>query len=108
MIKKCRICHKNKSSHDFYLDRGKCYSKCKVCANKYKKELRNVHKKAPKKPKYCECCGKIPTKWACDHYANTTIFRGWVCWECNNAAAAVGDTYEGSVKLFNYLYARRR
>ena len=78
-----------------------------LARNKYNKQLKEVHKKAPPKPISCECCGKIPNKWACDHYPNTTKFRGWVCWECNNAAGSVGDSYEGAVKLFNYLYAKR-
>ena len=89
------------------MDRGKLYSKCKKCANKYNKDLRCVHKKAPDKPNFCECCGKIPEKWVCDHYPNSKKFRGWICIECNNAAGNVGDSYEGAVKLFNYLYLRK-
>jgi hypothetical protein len=105
--KTCRICKVNKSIDDFFYDRGKLYSKCKQCFKKYNQQLKEVHKKAPAKPKTCQCCGKVPIKWACDHYPNTSKFRGWVCWECNNAAGSVGDSYEGAVKLFNYLYNRR-
>lgn len=103
----CRICKLEKSVDDFFLDRGKLYSKCKECFKKYNQDLKKVHKKAPPKPERCECCGKIPIKWICDHYPNTQIFRGWVCFECNNAAGSVGDSYEGAVNLFNYLFARQ-
>jgi len=103
----CRICNLKKSTDNFFYDRGKLYSKCKQCFKHYNKQLKEVHKKAPPKPSNCECCGKVPNKWACDHYPNTTKFRGWVCWECNNAAGSVGDSYEGAVKLFNYLYAKK-
>lgn len=103
----CRICKLEKSIDDFFLDRGKLYSKCRECFKKYNQDLKEVHKKAPPKPERCECCNKIPTKWACDHHPNSTIFRGWVCWECNNAAGSVGDSYEGAVNLFNYLFARQ-
>ena len=103
----CRICNLEKSADDFFLDRGKLYSKCRDCFKTYQNQLKTVKKNAPAKPQRCECCGKIPNKWACDHYPNTTKFRGWVCWECNNAAGAVGDSYEGAVKLLNYLYQRK-
>lgn len=105
--KLCRICCTEKSKDHFFLDRGKLYSKCRDCFKQYNKDLREVHKKAPKKPDFCECCGKVPKKWACDHYPNSRIFRGWICWECNNAAGSVGDSYEGAVKLFNYLYRKK-
>ena len=106
-IKICRICKEEKSLDEFRLDRGKPYSKCNDCAREYQKDLKEVHKKAPPKPERCECCNKVPTKWVCDHYPNSRIFRGWVCWECNNAAGSVGDSYEGAVNLLNYLYSRR-
>lgn len=103
----CRICKVIKSTDEFFLDRGKLYSKCKECFKKYNQDLKTVHQNAPEKPDRCECCNKIPVKWACDHHPNSTIFRGWVCWECNNAAGSVGDSYEGAVNLFNYLYQRQ-
>lgn len=107
-VKICRICQIEKSIDNFFLDRGKLYSKCKECFKKYNQDLKIVHKNAPKKPERCECCDKIPIKWACDHYPNSTKFRGWICWECNNAAGSVGDSYEGAVKLFNYLFKRKQ
>jgi hypothetical protein len=103
----CRICKLEKSKDDFFLDRGKLYSKCRDCFKKYHQDLKEVHKNAPEKPDRCECCNKIPTKWACDHHPNSTIFRGWVCWECNNAAGSIGDSHEGAFKLFNYLSERQ-
>jgi hypothetical protein len=103
----CRICKIEKPLEDFALDRGAPYSKCKECSKKYQEQLRTVHKIAPPKPERCQCCNVIPKKWVCDHYPDSTIFRGWVCWECNNAAGSVGDSYEGAVKLLNYLYQRR-
>lgn len=105
--KVCRICHKEKSIDNFHLDRGSPYSKCKECFSDYQKSLRNAKKTAPDKPEKCECCGKIPEKWVCDHYPGTDIFRGWVCSNCNLAAGYVDDSYEGAVKLVNYLYQRK-
>ena len=105
--KVCRICHKEKPIDDFHLDRGSPYSKCKECFSDYQKGLRNAKKTAPDKPEKCECCGKIPEKWICDHYPGTDNFRGWVCSNCNLAAGYVDDSYEGAVKLVNYLYQRK-
>lgn len=105
--KVCRICKVSKSLDDFFLDRGKAYSKCKDCFGQYQKSLRIAKKSAPEKPAKCECCGKIPDKWVCDHYPNTDIFRGWVCSDCNLAAGYMGDTHAGAIMLFNYLYSRR-
>jgi hypothetical protein len=105
--KACRICNKTKNIDDFFLDRGKAYSKCKDCFSEYQKGLRIAKKSAPEKPSKCECCGKIPDKWICDHYPGTEIFRGWVCSDCNLAAGYVGDSYEGAVQLVNYLYKRK-
>lgn len=103
----CRICNQNKPIDDFHLDRGSPYSKCKECFSDYQKSLRAAKKSAPDKPAKCECCGKIPDKWVCDHYPGTEIFRGWVCSNCNLAAGYMDDTYEGAIKLFNYLYERK-
>jgi hypothetical protein len=105
--KACRICNKLKNIDDFFLDRGKAYSKCKDCFSVYQKGLREAKKSAPEKPLTCECCGKVPEKWICDHYPNTDNFRGWVCSNCNLAAGYVGDSYEGAVQLVNYLYKRK-
>lgn len=106
-LKVCRICNTEKSIEDFHLDRGKAYSKCKECFGEYKKNLRIAKKSAPDKPEVCECCNKIPDKWICDHYPDTDIFRGWVCSNCNLAAGYMNDSYDGAIKLFNYLYQRK-
>lgn len=106
-VKVCRICNETKSLDDFFLDRGKAYSKCKQCFGEYQKNLRTAKKSAPEKPDRCDCCHKIPDKWVCDHYPGTDIFRGWVCSNCNLAAGYMDDSYEGAVKLFNYLYERK-
>ena len=107
--KKCRICEETKSVEDFYLDRGAVYSKCKKCCKEYNEGLKKAKETAPTKPEnnLCECCGTVVEKWYCDHYPNSNRFRGWVCFKCNNAAGSVGDSYEGAVKLFNYLYKRK-
>lgn len=109
VTKICRICKKNKPVGDFYLDRGAVYSKCKECSREYDKGLAAAKKTAPPKPKnnLCECCGTEVTQWFCDHYPNSELFRGWVCRNCNTAAGLVGDTHDGAVKLFNYLYNRK-
>lgn len=106
----CRICNTDKPIEDFHLDRGSPYSKCKNCFSEYQKILRQIKKTAPPKPSdgKCECCGKTVTKWICDHYPNTEIFRGWVCGDCNIASGLVGDSYHGAVKLLNYLLLKRK
>lgn len=103
----CRICTEKKPVEDFYLDRGATYSKCKDCCSKYKKLQNTAKKNAPIKPEKCECCGEPVDVWYCDHYPHTDKFRGWLCFKCNTAAGYVGDSYEGAVKLLNYLYQRR-
>lgn len=105
--KQCRICNKYKTLDNFYLDRGAVYSKCKQCSKEYNKGLKAAKENAPPKPDRCECCGSKVDKWYCDHHPNSNKFRGWVCFKCNNAAGSVGDSYEGAVKLFNYLYQRK-
>tara|TARA_B100000131_G_C18115771_1_gene611229 strand:+ start:680 stop:1057 length:378 start_codon:yes stop_codon:yes gene_type:complete len=112
--KQCRICKEWLTLDNFYLDRGTPYSKCKACAKEYSKGLKEAKKNAPEKPERCDCCGEKPENWKskqgqwyCDHYPDSSKFRGWVCFDCNNAAGSVGDTYQGAAKLFNYLYARK-
>ena len=105
--KQCRICKVYKTLDNFYLDRGAVYSKCKQCSKEYNKGLKTAKENAPPKPDRCECCGQKVDKWYCDHHPNSNKFRGWVCFKCNNAAGSVGDSYEGAVKLFNYLYSRK-
>ena len=107
--KVCRICSTEKPVDEFHLDRGSPYSKCKECFSIYQKTLRKIKKNAPPKPENgcCECCGKLVTKWVCDHYPNTEIFRGWVCGDCNIASGLVGDSYTGAISLLNYLYSRK-
>lgn len=105
--KVCRICRVEKSTEEFYLDRGAIYSKCKDCCKEYSIGLNEAKKNAPDKPDKCECCGKSVDKWYCDHHPQTSKFRGWICFNCNNAAGSVGDSYEGAVNLLNYLYNRR-
>lgn len=105
----CRICNIEKNLDEFHLDRGSPYSKCKDCFSEYQKILRKIKKTAPPKPSdnKCECCRKVVEKLVCDHHANTEIFRGWLCTDCNVASGLVGDTYLGACKLFNYLYSRK-
>lgn len=107
--KYCPKCKQTKAASEFYVDRLLLYYKCKACCKIYKDQLNKAKENAPPKPNFCECCGKDMKglSFYCDHYPDTEYFRGWVCRYCNEAAGNVGDTYEGAVKLFNYLYERK-
>ena len=107
--KVCRECGELKDYSEYYVDRLQYYYKCKACCKIYNDQLKQVKLNAPPKPDRCECCDKDMKDEAfyCDHYNNSTKFRGWVCRYCNEAAGNVGDSYEGAVKLFNYLYERK-
>lgn len=102
----CSYCgeRKNRKSfpkHSMYKD--KLDSRCKKCVKKHSKIRSGLHKIAPPKPELCECCGKVPYKWALDHDHADDSFRGWLCGRCNEGLGKLGDNLEGIVNAFNYL-----
>lgn len=102
----CSYCgeRKNRKSfpkHSMYKD--KLDSRCKKCVKKHSKIRSELHKIAPSKPEFCECCGKVPYKWCLDHDHTDDSFRGWLCGRCNEGLGKLGDNLEGVVNAFNYL-----
>lgn len=106
MTKTCIYCKKEKNvsefpKHSHYKDN--LDSRCKECV-KYHYEIRKkLHKNAPHKPTYCECCGKIPHKWCLDHDHDTNKIRGWLCDQCNTGIGKLGDNIASVQNALNYL-----
>ena len=90
--------------HNMYKD--KLDMRCRQCIKEHSVLRRKLHKKAPNKPTYCECCNKIPLKWCLDHDHDTNKFRGWICERCNTGLGKLGDNIEGIVNALNYLLSR--
>jgi len=106
----CSYCgkRKNKGSfpkHSMYKDN--LDSRCKKCVKKQCKVRGKLHKKAPPRPEFCECCKKIPLKWCLDHDHSDDSFRGWICERCNTGLGKLGDNLEGIVNAMNYLIAKK-
>jgi hypothetical protein len=102
----CSYCgkRKNKGSfpkHSMYKDN--LDSRCRKCVKKHSKIRVKLHKKAPPKPEVCECCKKVPYKWALDHDHSNNKFRGWLCSRCNEGLGKLGDNLEGIINATNYL-----
>lgn len=83
--------------------KDKLDSRCRKCVKKHSKVRSELHKNAPNKPEFCECCGKIPVKWCLDHDHSDDSFRGWLCEPCNTGLGKLGDNLEGIIKAVNYL-----
>lgn len=110
MRKICSYCGKRKnlksfSKHILYKDN--LDPRCKSCVKKHSRVRNKLHKIAPPKPTYCECCGKMPYKWALDHDHSDDSFRGWLCSRCNEGLGKLGDNIEGVIKAVNYLILSR-
>ena len=76
---------------------------CRQCHTLLEKERRRVRKIAPPKPERCDCCHKKTKKLQLDHIHGATIFRGWVCPDCNTGGGRLGDTLEGVLQHAVYL-----
>ncbi|NBP14756.1 hypothetical protein EBU95_10215 [bacterium] len=106
----CIYCKEEKSldqfpKHNMYKD--KLDMRCRSCIKEHASIRRCLHKKAPSKPKLCECCKKTPIKWCLDHDHETNKFRGWICERCNTGLGKLGDNIEGIVKALNYLLDKK-
>ena len=54
-------------------------------------------------PTICECCGK--EKQLCfDHDHQTEKHRGWICQQCNQGIALLGDNISGLKRALEYLH----
>lgn len=95
-----------KSLHDFprhSLYKDNLDMRCRDCIKQHSKIRKELHKNAPSKPEFCECCGKIPRKWCLDHDHKTDKFRGWLCDKCNTGIGKLGDNLEGVMKAVKFL-----
>ena len=54
------------------------------------------------KDKPCRVCDrKVPLVF--DHCHKTSLFRGWICKDCNAAIGKVGDDLKGVERAYTYL-----
>lgn len=107
----CSYCckRKNKGSfpkHSMYKDN--LDTRCKKCIKKQTKVRGKLHKKAPPRPLFCECCKQIPIKWVLDHDHTDNSFRGWICDRCNTGIGKLGDNLDGLIKAVNYIIASNK
>ena len=107
-VRECKECHKilpstaftthtMRSNGAFALLNG-----CRECRGRGEAERRAVLKNAPPKPDDCANCHENK-KLQIDHIHGTTIFRGWLCRNCNTGIGAIGDTLEGVLRAAIYL-----
>lgn len=106
----CAYCEKRKNygsfpKHTHHKDN--LDSRCKKCIKKHTKIRNKLRKKAPDRPEICECCKKIPIKWALDHDHEHNSFRGWLCERCNTGIGSLGDNLQGVINAVNYLISKR-
>lgn len=107
--KPCKHCQKIQPIHFFELKptEGSYRNICRPCRNYAKRtlnRLRNRHIKMFGKPKDkpCRVCDrKVPLVF--DHCHKTSLFRGWICKDCNAAIGKVGDDLRGVERAYTYL-----
>ena len=75
---------------------------CRECHVIVQREHRDARKKAPPKPKRCNCC-HLKKKLVVDHRHGTTEVRGWLCHDCNVGMGQMGDNLEGVLQAAIYL-----
>ena len=107
-VQECKECHRILPStafttHTPRMDGAYHLQKiCRECHTVVGKEQRDVMKKAPPKPDNCDNCHREKILQI-DHIHGTTIFRGWLCRNCNTGIGALGDTLEGILEAAIYL-----
>ena len=102
----CIYCNKRKNHKSFprhSLYKDNLDTRCRNCVKKHSKVRNKLHKKAPDKPPFCECCCCVPIKWCLDHDHSDDSFRGWICDRCNTGLGKLGDNLDGVIKAVNYL-----
>ena len=75
---------------------------CRECHVIVQREHRDARKKAPPKPKRCNCC-HLKKKLVVDHRHGTTEVRGWLCNDCNVGMGQMRDNLEGVLQAAIYL-----
>ena len=87
-IQECKECHRSLpltafTTHTLRSNGAFALKKiCRECNSIGEADRRTVLKNAPPKPDNCDNCHKNK-KLQIDHIHGTTIFRGWVCRNCN-------------------------
>ena len=76
--------------------------RCRPCRKKYDQLAGIVAKNAPPAPEHCACCHQIK-KLEPDHVHKSTVFRGWVCRNCNTGIGKLEDTLTGVLQAAVYL-----
>ena len=77
-------------------------TRCRRCYSSQKNETNKVRRKAPPKPRHCDCCHK-KKKLQVDHLHGTATFRGWLCTNCNGGTGKLGDNLRGVLQAAIYL-----
>ena len=104
----CKECHRTLPSIAFgthTMRSNGAYSllgMCRECKTIVQTEAFKARKNAPPKPDLCNCCHKKKDLQV-DHLHGTTIFRGWVCRNCNTGMGSLGDNLEGVLRAAIYL-----
>ena len=86
----------------------------KTLLNKYGITLEQYEELFEKQGGVCALCKKPETarrnkkaeggeRLAVDHCHDTGVVRGLLCFKCNTAIGALGDTQEAAVRAMNYL-----
>jgi len=107
-IQECKECHRILpllafTTHTLRGD-GAYYLRkiCRECHTVIWKEQNDVRKNAPPKSDDCANCHKNK-KLEIDHIHGTTVFRGWLCRNCNTGIGSLGDNLEGVLRTAIYL-----
>lgn len=108
-MKKCIYCNILKNLSEFPKhthSKDNLDNRCRDCIKEQSDIRKKLHKEAPPKPEFCECCKQIPTKWCLDHNHDDDSFRGWLCDKCNTGIGNLGDNIAGIVNALNYLLSK--
>lgn len=108
-LRQCRRCDEflPLSSYGFnsgYVDNKDKF--CRNCRKNARKKVEQIKRRAPPKPKHCDCCGIETKELKMDHSHATNEFRGWICHKCNTGIGYLGDSIEGIKKTLVYLEKR--
>jgi hypothetical protein len=115
LVKKCRLCGREKSISKFkssrtYKNKTYYHSYCTLCKSKYDrfrsykltdKELRQIKKKQDYKCAICKTL--LKKKFNVDHCHETNVVRGLLCYSCNTALGKFKDDVDIIYSAFNYI-----
>jgi hypothetical protein len=75
---------------------------CRICINKSKKQVYQLHKTIGQPAPNCELCRRNG-QMVLDHDHTTGDFRGWLCGECNRGLGQLADSIQGLRRAIAYL-----